>query len=492
MHALPSQLSSSAVIAVATLLHFAYLFVTPFDLSPDEAHYWDWSRNLDWCYYSKGPLVAWLIRASCELFGHSAVAVRIPAVACHALLIAALATLSNRRTLLLALTLPPVSATAFLMTIDAPLLAAWAWALVFVRRERWLAAGACVAVGVLAKYTMLLFPACVGFYLLAVRPQSLRERGYWLMLAVGLLGTLPILAWNFAHGGLGVRHVATQAGVAQGWHWLGPLEFVGSQFVLLAGVWFCAGCAAVRKYPRDAEDRYFWWITVPVVAIVFAASFATRTQPNWAAPAYLTGFILAVRWLDAQPARFGQTFIALGVGVGVAASAFAHFPSSLRPLLATLAPPPCDADPAPVRKLDPTSRLMGWRHLASEVDAIRTRVETDTGIAPQLAAMVWTTPGELGFYARGTPQVYSFGTALADRTSQYDVWRPNPIADAQAFRGQTFVYVGEVGPNLLAAFDRIDPPAVVVYRENGVPLASWKVRVCWGFRGFPELPPARY
>ena len=27
-------------------------------------HYWDWSRHLDWSYYSKGPLVAWLIRGS--------------------------------------------------------------------------------------------------------------------------------------------------------------------------------------------------------------------------------------------------------------------------------------------------------------------------------------------------------------------------------------------------------------------------------------------
>ena len=62
---------------------------------PDEAHYWDWSRHLDWSYYSKGPLVAWLIRASCELFGPLSVAadgdllaVRLPAVACHAALLA--------------------------------------------------------------------------------------------------------------------------------------------------------------------------------------------------------------------------------------------------------------------------------------------------------------------------------------------------------------------------------------------------------------------
>src|SRR6266581_2815847 len=80
-------------------LRIAYLaYDCPLDLAPDEAHYWDWSRHLDWSYYSKGPLVALLIRGSCELFGpwsesvcgSPMIAVRLPAVACSALLLASL------------------------------------------------------------------------------------------------------------------------------------------------------------------------------------------------------------------------------------------------------------------------------------------------------------------------------------------------------------------------------------------------------------------
>src|SRR5215207_5803754 len=52
----------------------------PIDLSGDEAQYWDWSRNLDLSYYSKGPLVAYLIRASCAVFGETMPAVRYPAI----------------------------------------------------------------------------------------------------------------------------------------------------------------------------------------------------------------------------------------------------------------------------------------------------------------------------------------------------------------------------------------------------------------------------
>ncbi|MBN2445977.1 MAG: hypothetical protein JXO22_04595, partial [Phycisphaerae bacterium] len=39
------------------------------DLAGDEAHYWEWSRRLDLSYYSKGPLVAYIIHAGRYLFG---------------------------------------------------------------------------------------------------------------------------------------------------------------------------------------------------------------------------------------------------------------------------------------------------------------------------------------------------------------------------------------------------------------------------------------
>src|SRR5690348_4567993 len=52
----------------------------PIDLSGDEAQYWDWSRHLDLSYYSKGPLIAYIIRASCNLYGDTMPAVRYPAL----------------------------------------------------------------------------------------------------------------------------------------------------------------------------------------------------------------------------------------------------------------------------------------------------------------------------------------------------------------------------------------------------------------------------
>src|SRR2546422_6222814 len=93
------RLLAATLILGAAALHLFYLaYHCPLDLAPDEAHYWDWSRHLDWSYYSKGPLVAWLVRLSCELFGgwserltgNLMFAVRLPAVLCGSLLLASL------------------------------------------------------------------------------------------------------------------------------------------------------------------------------------------------------------------------------------------------------------------------------------------------------------------------------------------------------------------------------------------------------------------
>src|SRR4051794_24778983 len=63
-------LLAACLILLAAALRAAFLLLDcPLDLAPDEAHYWDWSRHLDWNYYSKGPLVAWIIGASCWLLG---------------------------------------------------------------------------------------------------------------------------------------------------------------------------------------------------------------------------------------------------------------------------------------------------------------------------------------------------------------------------------------------------------------------------------------
>ncbi|VTR95733.1 Dolichyl-phosphate-mannose-protein mannosyltransferase family protein OS=uncultured planctomycete GN=HGMM_F12C05C10 PE=4 SV=1: PMT_2: PMT_2 [Gemmata massiliana] len=553
------------LILASVVFHLLYLaFNCPLDLSPDEAHYWQWSRHLAWSYYSKGPLVAWLIRASCELFGPASealtgslmFAVRLPAVACHAALLAgwyvlAASTLKSHRaalaTVALAMTLPPVIAGAVLMTIDPPFLACWCWAAIgvwkglergkpnpqtpFPRKEGgaepeieggmlsavrspsplrggvgegffarsllwWLLAAICSALGVLAKYPMVLLPCGVFGYLLFTRRDELKRPGFWVFALGSALGLVPVLLWNWANDWVTFRHVGTQAAgtSGSGIRWLGPLTFAVGQAGFLIGVWFVVWVVAAWRARRatDPAVAFLWWTSVPVWSVFAVASFKASGQINWPAAAYVTGFVLCVAWvrdqLGGRNHKFVARFVSGGVAVGLALSTLVHYPGLMRSALASAAGAPTEKDPTPIRKLDPTARLRGWKTLAREVDAIRARVRAETGEEPLVAGTVWNVPGALGVYCSGHPETYSFGLAMADRHSQYDVWHPNPVADAQAFRGRTFVFVGDGLPSDAGVFGRVEQPTLVFHHEEGIPVAVWWVWVGHDFRGFPDKP----
>src|SRR5438067_114247 len=110
-------------------------------------------------------------------------AVRLPAVVCGSLLLVSLYLLTRQvyqraslaaAVVALALTLPLFAAGASLMTIDAPYTCCWGWALVLGYRAvfrhsvwAWPATGLVVGLGILAKYTMILWVPSFGLFLLA-------------------------------------------------------------------------------------------------------------------------------------------------------------------------------------------------------------------------------------------------------------------------------------------------------------------------------------
>lgn len=306
------RLLAACLILVVTLLRLAYLaYACPLDLAPDEAHYWDWSRHLDWSYYSKGPLVAWLIRASCQLTGPwsrsltgtEMLAVRLPAVLCGALLLTGLYVLTvqvwRRESLAcacvaVALTLPLTAAGSALMTIDAPYTCCWTWALVFghqaiFRRSRWAwpATGIVVGLGILAKYTMVLWVPSVSLFLLfsPAHRRQLLQSGFWIMTATAGLCCFPIIIWNIQNHWVTLWHVLGLSGLVKPdpgptLHWNGPGIYLGSQFALLLGFWFIAWIAAMTAFRPGVKTEesvpYLWWLSAPMFLVFLLFSVKTR------------------------------------------------------------------------------------------------------------------------------------------------------------------------------------------------------------------------
>ncbi|CAE7482111.1 unnamed protein product, partial [Symbiodinium sp. CCMP2456] len=153
------------------LFRLVYLAFDPFDLVHDEAYYWDWSRQLDYGYFSKPPMIAWLIGLSTRLLGDHEFAVRLPAVLLGTGSLAFVFMLARRMydakvgfwaTMLVAMT-PGNVAMSLLMTIDAPFLFFWSaamycfWRLLEKGEDRWkwlVATTVVIGLGLLTKQTM--------------------------------------------------------------------------------------------------------------------------------------------------------------------------------------------------------------------------------------------------------------------------------------------------------------------------------------------------
>jgi 4-amino-4-deoxy-L-arabinose transferase-like glycosyltransferase len=83
---LPRSPESRLLIALLGLLlvvRVSAILLSPLNLYADEAQYWRWAQSLAWGYYSKPPMIAWVIHATTSVFGDSEWAVRIAAPFLH-------------------------------------------------------------------------------------------------------------------------------------------------------------------------------------------------------------------------------------------------------------------------------------------------------------------------------------------------------------------------------------------------------------------------
>lgn len=362
------------VLAI-TGLRLVWLAVQPADLYPDEAQYWIWSQHLAFGYYSKPPLIVWLIGLTTGLFGDSELAVRLTGPFLHAA--AAIfvygigARLYDERTgfwsAVAYASLPGVSVSAFIISTDAALLPCWAAALyAFVRaREEggwvwWFIAGLAAGLGLLAKYAMAYWILSALGYALLVPGERRLLRPLLASLALALLIYAPNFWWNWSNGFVSYLHTRDNAALG------GPLfhpealiEFFGSQFAVFGPLLF-AGLiliAANRGALAEPRARLLASFALPTLLMMLAVSLLSRAHANWAAPAYVSATVLVAGWALQRGRRWLVTWsIALHlVAAGLlftgreAAAAFGVQLSA---------------------EYDPLHRLRGWRDLGAQVGAV--------------------------------------------------------------------------------------------------------------------------
>lgn len=330
-HGIDRHWRSVMMITLAlTAVRMVALFATPLELYPDEAQYWLWSRTLDWGYYSKPPVVAWLIWGTTSIGGDAEPWVRFSAPLLHAATTFCVYGIGRRlygsatgfAAAALYLLMPAVQLSSLVVATDAPLLLFLTLALLAYvelptsdgRRRLWLAAGFGAAMGMafLSKYAAVYGLIGLTLHLTLSKPA----RAVWNVKSAGLalLAFLAILApnliWNAQHGFATVQHTAANAawGGRQLFNFRELGDFVASQFGVFGPIPFAvliggAIVLAVRRKLQPA-DILLLCFALPAILIVTGQSFISRANANWSGAGYVPGAILVAAWLIRWRARW--------------------------------------------------------------------------------------------------------------------------------------------------------------------------------------------
>jgi len=404
---------------------------SPLNLLPDEAQYWSWSRHLAFGYFSKPPVIAWLISATTAVAGNDEWAVRLAAPLMHGatgVVVAFIgrALFSARVGFFAALvyaTLPGVVFSGLIISTDVPLLFFWALALLAIWQLytkpswRWaVVLGAAFGLGFLAKYAMAYI--LLGLLVFAVigPREPWRAAGRYLALAVmvALAIVAPNLVWNASHGWATVGHTAANAhwGDGGGLHLMEALSFAGAQFGVFGPILLVALIVRLvlwRRDPPDKGERFLLAFAVPVLVLMVLQSGVSRAHANWAAVSYIAGTVLVVGWLE----RVRQPWpirISLALQIVTFLAFTMYFAGSIQY--------------TPSKTLDIFHQMRGWRGLARQVEQQLSTAPADISVAADDREVM----AELDYYLRDRTFPLVIATGNGPPGNQFEL--ENPITAA--------------------------------------------------------------
>lgn len=327
------------VVMLAALSLMRWQVGSQLPLSEDEAYYTAWSLTPDWGYWTKPPMIAWAIGLCRELFGPTLEAVRVvPALAfflCGVTLFRLVLDLGGSSlqawvSTVLWMTTPLVSFYGLIATTDSMLMLFWllamrsAWQALQGRSAHWIWTGLWVGLGLLSKYSMVLFG--VGVVAALLHPAwRWHWRSPWLY-AGGVVASLvfaPNLWWNFTQGAPTLHHTAqiSGGGIGYGLRWMSLLEFWLAQWAVtgLVALVVCGLWLKSKPWRSDAAGTAhaaLWVVHAawPMLLVISIQALFTRAHANWAAPALISVLLGAAWWMvQGRHVRWFQLALALHV-----------------------------------------------------------------------------------------------------------------------------------------------------------------------------------
>lgn len=342
----------------------------------DEAQYWFWSKNLDFGFYSKPPMIALIITTSTAVCGESETCIRMGSLLIYpltSLLVYLSASfLFDRRTGLVSAvifaTLPAVSLSSLVISTDIALFFFWALAFYgFIRAldsnawRWWLLMGFAGGMGMESKYTMGIFVFSAIAYLLTTKQFLIfKNLRLWSAALLAFLLWLPNLYWNAQHDYITFTHTAEIAEFEQRlFHWDELGTFIAGQLLVFGPVFFILFLMISfrKKNQHNALLISFSWM---FLGIILLQALFGRANANWAAPTYIAASILVSAWLVTHH-RIRLLMIAISLNLALGILVYHTEP------LFHLAGYELNS------KTDLRKRLKGWREIGTQYKAIQTR-----------------------------------------------------------------------------------------------------------------------
>lgn len=459
------------LVAVLFLFAIIKLFIAVhFDLSSEEAQYWIWSKHLQLSYYSKPPMIAYMNWLSTLIFGNTVFGIRINAVIIGILISIVSYQLSfelfkNQNTAILAAVItnvfPFLLHSSVLFSTDSPLLLFWLSAMFFYWKALetkqiiwWLLFGLSLGFGALSKYAMLLILVPLVIFSWKHHREIFKTRNFYLSIFIGLAIFSPVIYWNIRQGGVGLLHIAHLAGYNNHPHTFGKM---GSNMLM-----FALGQMAIllpffhyrkiyRKFRLKTLTKQEEFLILPAVImflifLVVAANRNSGAYVNWAMFAYMGIPILFSHYaINDQRLRLNLQTILLII------AAFFLFIGLTSPKNIV----------APLGKLNPANKMIGWSQLAAKVDGIK---DSLSPTSCYVFSSNYHITSELWFYQKGQPETYLLN--LNSRMTQFDLW-PGIEQFRNTEKIGVFVDRTKIDPKIKASFTSIlKEDSCPIYSQN--------------------------
>jgi 4-amino-4-deoxy-L-arabinose transferase-like glycosyltransferase len=421
-------LALGAILALRIIaIHFAKI-----DFVRDEAQYWTWSRELAFGYFSKPPMIAWVIRGASELCGNSEACLRVASpvfytISSFMLYLAGRALYGARVGFWSAIifdTLPGVSYSSNLITTDVPLILFWSialysWVMLVKRQSMGFAVlfGLAVGLGLLAKQAMIYAVLCVALHALVSREAREALKGGRAVVAglSALALFFPDVIWNAQNGFPTLKHTGTNIG------WVYPyfhpgrvVEYIAVQFVVFGPILFIVLLRTAWRESRAASHSgqvLLLSFSMPVLALLLIQSLLSKAHGNWSATAYPAASILVT-----------QVMLNLGRKLLFRISLALHLV-----VAAGLAIAPAFARQWPLfEQLRFLNNVVGWRDAA---DAVRTKLAADN--YGSILVDTRELASEFLYYLRDVPTPLYVWPLGPTPTYHYEMTRPFTAASPE-------------------------------------------------------------